>query len=92
MQKGAVWLTDHKGTHRFRRQGKKLPRDTTLHFYYDPHILKSTVDDAVLVADEVEYSVWYKPRGMLSQGSKWSDHCAINRWVEKHLQPQRLFL
>lgn len=26
---------------------------------------------------------------MLSQGSKWGDHCTINRWVEKRLQPQR---
>ena len=26
---------------------------------------------------------------MLSQGSKWGDHCAINRWVEQHLEPQR---
>ena len=26
---------------------------------------------------------------MLSQGSKWSDHCTINRWSETQLQPQR---
>ena len=26
---------------------------------------------------------------MLSQGSKWSDHCTITRWAEQHLQPQR---
>lgn len=89
MQKGAVWVTDHKGTHRLRRQSKKISSGTTLHFYFDSIVLNTTVDDAILVADEGEYSVWYKPRGMLSQGSKWSDHCAINRWVEKHLQPQR---
>lgn len=89
MQKGAVWLTDHKGTHRLRRQSKKISTGTTLHFYYDPLVLDAKVDDAILVADETEYSVWYKPRGMLSQGSKWGDHGAINRWVEKHLQPQR---
>lgn len=90
MQKGAVWMTDKKGTQRLRRQSKKLYVGTTVHFYFDPDVLKQTVDDAILVADEGEYSVWYKPRGMLSQGSKWGDHCSINRWVEQHLVPQRL--
>jgi tRNA pseudouridine32 synthase/23S rRNA pseudouridine746 synthase len=89
MQKGAVWLTDKKGTHRLRRQSKKLHRDTTLHFYFDPAVLDGRVDDALLIADEGEFSVWYKPRGMLSQGSKWGDHCAINRWIEKNSEPQR---
>lgn len=89
MQKGAVWITDNKGTQRLRRQSKKLHAGTTLHFYYDPEVLNEVVDDAILVADEGDYSVWYKPRGMLSQGGKWGDHCAINRWVELHLEPQR---
>jgi tRNA pseudouridine32 synthase/23S rRNA pseudouridine746 synthase len=26
---------------------------------------------------------------MLSQGSKWGDHCTITRWAEQHLLPQR---
>ena len=89
MQKGAVWLTDNKGTHRLRRQSKKLSPGTSLHFYYDLSVLEEVVDDAILIADEGDYSVWHKPRGMFSQGSKWSDHCTINRWVEQHLTPQR---
>lgn len=89
MQKGAVWLTDSKGTHRLRRHSKKLSAGTTLHFYFDEDVLNGVVDDAVLIADENDYSVWFKPRGMLSQGSKWGDHGAINRWVEKKLEPQR---
>ena len=89
MQKGAVWITDKKGTQRLRRQSKKVDSGTILHFYYDLEVLNEVVEDAILVADEGDYSVWYKPRGMLSQGGKWGDHCAINRWVELHLQPQR---
>lgn len=94
MQKGAVWVSDNKGTQRLRRQSKKLNSGSTLHFYFDPVVLDGTVDDAILVADEGDYSVWYKPRGMLSQGSKWGDHCAINRWIEQHgvkqySEPQR---
>lgn len=89
MQKGAVWTTDNKGTQRLRRHSKKLHSGTTLHFYFDSAVLNEKAEDAILVADEGDYSVWYKPRGMLSQGSKWGDHCAINRWVEKNLEPQR---
>ena len=89
MQKGAVWLTDSTGTHRLRRKSKKLYFDDVIHFYFDPDVLNEVVDDAILVSDEDAYSVWYKPRGMLSQGSKWGDHCAINRWIEQNLEPQR---
>jgi tRNA pseudouridine32 synthase / 23S rRNA pseudouridine746 synthase len=89
MQKGAVWLTDRNGTHRLRRHSKKIYTGDSLHFYFDPFVLDTGVNNAVLIADEGDYSVWYKPRGMLSQGSKWGDHTAINRWVEKNLQPQR---
>ena len=89
MQKGAVWVTDNKGTHRLRRHSKKLNAGTALHLYFDEAVLNGIVDDAILIADECDYSVWYKPRGMLSQGSKWGDHGAINRWVEKNLEPQR---
>lgn len=89
MQKGAVWLTDNKGTRRLRRQSKILFAGSSLHFYFDLDILNTQVDDAILIADEKTYSVWYKPAGMFSQGSKWGDHCAINRWSEQNLEPQR---
>lgn len=89
MQKGAVWVSDNRGTQRLRRQSKKVDAGNQLHFYYDESVLSDNVDAAVLVADEKDYSVWYKPRGMLSQGSKWGDHGSISRWVEKSLQPQR---
>lgn len=89
MQKGAVWLTDNKGTRRLRRQNKKLLAGTSLHFYFDSEILNTQASPAILVADESTYSVWYKPAGMFSQGSKWGDHCAINRWSEQYLEPQR---
>lgn len=89
MNKGAVWLTRGKYTSRLRRATKKLQNDDTLHLYYDEKVLSSEPAKAQLIADEGAYSIWYKPCGMLSQGSKWGDHCAINRWAEKHLKPER---
>lgn len=89
MQKGAVWLTNKQGTRRLRRADKKLKRGDELHLYYDERVLSCVVAEARLIADEGAYSIWFKPYGMLSQGSKWGDHCTINRWVEQHLSPQR---
>jgi len=89
MQKGAVWLTRDKSTQRIRRASKKLSAGQTLHLYYDAHILSQTDFEARLIADETDYSVWFKPAGMLSQGSKFGDHTAIYRWAESHLKPQR---
>ncbi len=60
-----------------------------LHFYYDDKVLSQQPLPAQLISDHDQYSVWYKPYGMLCQGSKWSDHCTIARWVETHLKPTR---
>ena len=89
MQKGAVWVTHGRGTRRLRRADKTLQPGDELHLYYDEAVLASEVAPARLIADEGGYSVWCKPHGMLCQGSKWGDHCTINRWAEQHLTPQR---
>lgn len=87
--KGALWLTRGKSTQRFRRLKKELKVGDELHFYYDKNVLSQEPNEAVLIEDMGEYSVWYKPYGMLSQGSKWSDHCTVARWAQTHLQPER---
>ncbi len=89
MQKGAVWLTNKSGTRRLRRMDRVMKEGDKLHLYYNEKILLAQVDPPQLFADEGSYSVWYKPYGMLSQGSKWGDHFVINRWAEQHLIPQR---
>jgi tRNA pseudouridine32 synthase/23S rRNA pseudouridine746 synthase len=89
MQKGAVWLTRRQGTRRLRRADKRLQSGDRLHLYHDPQILVNEPPAARLIADEGAFSIWYKPGGMFSQGSKWGDHCTLSRWVETHLRPQR---
>lgn len=89
MQKGAVWLTEKSTTHRVRRAKRCLRPGDVLHLYYDEKVLSAIPAIPELISDEIAYSVWRKPYGMLSQGSKWGDHCAINRWVEQNLTPQR---
>ena len=85
IDKGAMWLTVGKHTRRSRRLKKALATGTTLHFYYDADVLGQKVDDAQLLLDKNAFSIWYKPYGMLSQGSKWSDHTTLTRYVEKQL-------
>jgi tRNA pseudouridine32 synthase/23S rRNA pseudouridine746 synthase len=89
MHQGAVWLTQGKSTQRLRRASKTLCQGQTLHCYYDANVLAQHTLPAQLIADEQHYSVWFKPFGMLSQGSKFGDHTTLYRWSETHLQPQR---
>ncbi|GHF96295.1 RluA family pseudouridine synthase [Thalassotalea marina] len=89
INKGALWLSRGKSTTRLRKVKKPLQLNDTLHFYFDQKVLEQQVEPAIVIADYTEYSVLYKPFGMLSQGSKWSDHCTITRWAEQHTVPQR---
>lgn len=89
MTNGAVWLESQHGISRIRRAKKELKQEDMLHLYYDSEIQSQSPEPAALVADEVEYSIWNKPFGMYSQGSKWGDHCSIYRWVEQHMEPGR---
>lgn len=89
MQKGAVWLTDNGKTQRLRRAKKPLKMGQELHLYYNETALGDDFEHPQLVKDCGDYSVWCKPSGMMSQGSKWGDHSTISRFVELSLTPQR---
>jgi len=91
MQKGAVWLEEKKtGKPRRLRRASKTPAvGDELHLYYDTQVLESVPSPPQLIADQGKYSIWHKPYGLLSQGSKWGDHCTVQRWVEQNLTPQR---
>jgi tRNA pseudouridine32 synthase/23S rRNA pseudouridine746 synthase len=84
-----VSKSHNKYTQRLRRVKNVLQLNDTLHFYYDESVLTQQTAPAQLISDQQTYSIWYKPYGMLCQGSKWSDHCTINRYVENNIKPQR---
>lgn len=89
MTKGAVWLTRGGKTQRLRRAKRDLRPGDRLSVYFDARILANAPPAVTLVADEGAYSVWEKPYGVLSQGSKWGDHFTVVRWAEQHLTPPR---
>jgi tRNA pseudouridine32 synthase/23S rRNA pseudouridine746 synthase len=81
MKKGAVWLSDKNGINRIRRAKKTLAKGNSLHFYFDPIVLNAEIPQPNLISDEEGYSIWFKPRGVLCQGTNWGDHCTIHRWI-----------
>ncbi len=89
MSKGAAWITRGSQTQRLRRAKRSLRAGDELHLYFNPKVLDEVPSPPTLVADVGEYSVWNKPYGLRSQGSKWGDHCTVGRWAEQHLEPER---
>ncbi len=85
MKYGAVWFADPTGKNRpqrLRRAKRIIPKASSLFIYYNQQVLFDPIEPARLIADQGSYSVWNKPSGMFSQGTKWGDHTAIARWVE----------
>jgi len=89
MKKGAVWLSDKNGVNRVRRAKKSTSKGNSVHFYFDHSVLDAEIPSPKLISDEGAYSIWFKPRGVLCQGSKWGDHCTIHRWIESNDTKQR---
>lgn len=89
MNLGAVWLERGGSVRRLRRASTKVQPDDKLHFYCDESLLQEDVKEAVLIEDCGGYSFWFKPSGMLSQGSKWGDANTIYRFAETNLKPER---
>ncbi len=88
--KGCLWLSFNGNTRRLRRLKTKLQSGQELHFYYNSKVLELEPLDARLIADLEGYSIWNKPAGMLCQGSKWSDHTTIKRYVENYFNNDRI--
>src|SRR6187431_1298872 len=89
MNKGAVWWTLKGKTLRLRRATKVLYKGSKIQFFYDEQVLARKPESANLIYDGGNYSIWFKPAGMLSQGSQWGDHCSILRCVEVNGQPNQ---
>jgi tRNA pseudouridine32 synthase/23S rRNA pseudouridine746 synthase len=86
MNKGACWWTLKGKQVRLRRATKELKVGTRLQLYYDENVLDRKPEAATLIADKSRYSVWFKPHGLLAQGSQWGDHCSLLRCVELELK------
>jgi len=91
MQKGAVWLTRAgSGQRRLRRAQTLLRPGDGLAIHYDAELLARIPPAAACRHDAVRFSVWFKPAGLMTQGSRYGDHCSLLRQAEVFLRPERL--
>jgi tRNA pseudouridine32 synthase/23S rRNA pseudouridine746 synthase len=90
MNKGAVWLKKEKGKlRRLRRVTTSLIAGDYLEFYYDERLLSIKPPDSLCISDQKHYSVWFKPAGIMSQGTMYGDHCSLMRQAELFFKPPR---
>lgn len=87
MQAGAVWLTRGKAVRRLRRAKSLLQAGDEIGVYFNPALIAADSNHtAQLIADEGDYSLWYKPGGVFTQGTKWGDSNSIERIAEMALE------
>ncbi|WP_417578869.1 RluA family pseudouridine synthase [Nitrincola sp.] len=85
MSKGAVVLK-RKHSKRLRRASEKLLAGDQLLLSYDADILSRTLPEGTLCLEQRKsYSIWFKPAGVMSQGTAFGDHLALLRQVELQL-------
>jgi len=90
MNKGAVWLKrTHGKQYRIRRATTILKPGDHLSFYYDEKLLALKPIAAECINDQKRYSVWFKPAGLMTQGTRYGDHCSLLRGVELFFKNKR---
>ncbi len=89
MTRGAAWLK-HAGRkmQRIRRATAPVRPGDVIALYYDESILARQPPQSRCIKDFKQYSIWYKPAGLMTQGTRFGDHCALSRQVEQHYQSQ----
>lgn len=94
MLKGALWLKPAKGgsRRRLRKHKGRLRQGDRLELCYDAKLLALDPPLATLIEDFGQYSLWFKPAGLLSQGTDFGDHCAIERQVSLRAQRREIYI
>jgi tRNA pseudouridine32 synthase/23S rRNA pseudouridine746 synthase len=83
MVKGGVWR--HRPGHRtsrLRRATSEVLPGERLELNYDPALLALVPPRPELVENAGRWSVWHKPAGVLSQGTRFADHCSMPRLAQ----------
>lgn len=85
LNNGGVWirLFNRSKLVRCRRATHEINLETLVEFYYDPKLTSIEIPKAIELTKFKDWGVWYKPSGLLSQGTEFGDHCTILRQIEK---------
>ncbi len=84
MNKGAVLVRrkDRGKLLRMRRATAPLSSGDYVEFHYDEKVLSVRPPQAECISDQGKYSVWFKPAGLMAQGTAYGDHCSLLRQAE----------
>lgn len=91
MKQGSCWLRkgNSKKLSRVRRAKSEIRKGDYVELHYDPHLFekqKSAPEEPpILLKKERDWSAWYKPAGLLTQGTKFGDSLSLLRLAEKEL-------
>lgn len=82
--KGAVWVSLARGKantnpRRLYSLDRSLANVSTILLNYAPEVLQQMPLSVRCIEEHKNYGIWYKPSGMLCQGSKWSDHTVVTQ-------------
>ncbi|OIQ16171.1 MAG: hypothetical protein BM556_16055 [Bacteriovorax sp. MedPE-SWde] len=82
---GAIWINEGKTDRRVRKVKGTLKAGEKIKIYFDPNIKKVDMTNLKCVHDTHNWGVWFKPAGLLSQGTKFGDEFTMLRHVEKQI-------
>lgn len=93
LNKGAAQVKRKKSKWKRTRKAKFLlsPEDK-VKFYYDKQLIQATPPKPVLLHDKHSYSVWYKPKKILTQGTEFGDHCSMSRQIELNFANRKIYI
>lgn len=89
MNKGAVFL-ERKGEKRCLRKAQTdLKIGDKIEVYYDEEYLSLKPQQAELLTDQIQYSIWMKPAGMPIEGELFGDHLSLLRIADQTFETER---
>jgi len=85
--KGGVWVTRARGpgarkTVRVRDGAAAIRPGDLVEVFRDPAILAVDPPEPVPIDDRGGFSAWFKPAGLMAQGTRYGDHASLVRRVE----------
>jgi len=86
LKNGGVWLKkgNQKKLLRVRRATSMIRKGDYVELNFDPSIKIINIEEIKSIKKTKNWGVWFKPPGVLSQGTKFGDEGSILRHVEKH--------
>ena len=91
MPKRVLYLAayDVSDDQRLRRAQASPRTGDVLAIYYDAELLGRVPPVAECRHDASRFSIWFKPAGLMTQGTRFGDHCSLLRQAEIFLRPRR---